>query len=43
VVLQKKEDANPKNARNAQKQEPCRRRKKKNLPAAIAPAKNNFQ
>jgi hypothetical protein len=41
VAPPRKEDANQRNARNALKQEPCRNRRGKNLPAAVAPAKNN--
>lgn len=43
VVQQRKADANRKNVRSALKQEPCRNRKKKNLPAAAVPVllKNN--
>jgi len=41
VAPPRKEDANQRSARNALKQEPCRNRKRKNLPVAVAPAKNN--
>jgi hypothetical protein len=41
VGLPRKEDVNLKNARNVLKQEACRNRKVKNLPVAVAPAKNN--
>jgi hypothetical protein len=42
VVPQKKEDVNQRNARDVLKQGPCKSRKKKNLPAAVAPPKINF-
>jgi len=41
VAPPRKEDANLRNVRNALKQGQCRNRKRKNLPAAVAPAKNN--
>jgi hypothetical protein len=41
VVLPRKADANLKSARSALKQGPCRNRRRKNLPVAAAPAKNN--
>jgi hypothetical protein len=42
VEQSRKEGVNRKNVRNALKQGPCKNRKKKNLPAAVAPVKNNF-
>jgi hypothetical protein len=42
VVLPRKADANLKSARSALKQGPCRNRRRKNLPVAVAPAKNNY-
>jgi len=42
VAPPRKEGANQRNARNALKQGPCRNRKEKNLPVAVAPAKNNY-
>jgi hypothetical protein len=42
VAPPRKENANQRNVRNALKQGPCRNRKRKNLPVAVAPAKNNY-
>jgi hypothetical protein len=41
VVLPRKAGANLRNARNALRQGPCRNRRRKNLPVAVVPAKNN--
>jgi hypothetical protein len=41
VVLPRKAGVNLKNVRNALRQAPCRNRRRKNLPVAVVPAKNN--
>ena len=40
---QRKADANPKNVLIVLEQAPCRNRKKKSLPAAVALVKNNLK
>jgi hypothetical protein len=42
VERPRKADANPKSVLNVPKQELCRNRRKRNLPAAAAPVKNNL-